>query len=76
MATVEELGGNWVIVRGGGLNGPTERNGSPAPQDTKSSPNREFWTGDGWARQYGLAKQFFAEEEAVAYTAAGLKRPQ
>ena len=69
MATVEKLGGNWVIVRGGGMNGPTERNGSPAPQDTESSPTREFWTGDDWASQYGFARQFSAKEEAETYFA-------
>jgi hypothetical protein len=64
MATVEKLGGNWVIVRGHIADGPDRITGSPAAQETTSSPNREFWTGDGWAAQYGFARQFATKEEA------------
>ena len=64
MATVEKLGGNWVIVRGHTVNAPDGISDSPAAQETAPSPNREFWTGDGWARQYGFAWQFATKEEA------------
>ena len=66
MATVEKLGGNWVIVRGPD---PDESSSSPAAQEAASSLIREFWTGDRWARQYGFAKQFAVKEEAETYLA-------
>jgi hypothetical protein len=66
MARVEKLGGNWVIVRGGNVNGPAEGNNSRTPHGTESSPTREFWTGDGWATQYGFGKQFLTQHEAEA----------
>ncbi len=70
MATVEKLGGNWVIVRGHGMSAPDETSRSPAAQEAaSSSPNREFWTGDRWAGQYGFAKQFALQEEAETYLA-------
>ena len=69
MATVEKLGGNWVIVRSHGLPAPDETSSSPAAPETASSPNREFWTGDRWAGQYGFAKQFALKEEAETYLA-------
>ena len=69
MATVDRLGGNWLIVRGGGVNASDEVGDSPAPQDTDLSANREFWTGDGWAGQYGLARLFVTKEEAETYLA-------
>lgn len=55
MAMVEKLGGNWAIVRveGGGA--------------SDEADNRDSWTGDGWAAQYGSAKQFVTREEAEAY---------
>jgi hypothetical protein len=69
MTTVEKLGGNWVIVRDGRVNAPDEAGDSLTPQDRDSSANREFWTGDGWAGQYGLAKLFATKEETEAYLA-------
>lgn len=60
MAAVEKLGGNWVIVRGQDMDGL---------DDVDGSSNREFWTGDGWAAQYGFAKQFATQEEAETYLA-------
>ena len=69
MATVDKLGGNWVIVRDQPINVPDEVSDSLAPQDAESSPNREFWTGDGWAGQYGLARLSATKQEAEAYLA-------
>jgi hypothetical protein len=67
MATVEKLGGNWVIVRGRGTNASDETGNSVEPQEPALSSDREFWTGDGWAAQYGFAKQFATQEEAEDY---------
>ncbi len=61
MATVEKLGGSWVIVRGQNAEVDEESNDADAV--------REFWTGDGWARQFGFAKQFWTEGEADGYLA-------
>ena len=69
MATVDKLGGNWVIVRGHGVNAPDEVADSLTPSGRASSQNREFWTGDGWAVQYGLARQFVTKGEADTYLA-------
>ena len=69
MATVEKLGGNWVIVGGHGMPARDESPCSPAAQETALSLDREFWTGDGWARQYGFARQFAMQEEAETYLA-------
>ncbi|MHC4401575.1 MAG: hypothetical protein ACYTG0_18035 [Planctomycetota bacterium] len=69
MATVDKLGGNWVIVRGHGVNAPDEISGSLAAQETASSSNREFWTGERWAGQYGLAKRFATKKEAETHLA-------
>ena len=69
MATVEKLGGNWVIVRVYGMPAQDETSSSTAAQENASSANREFWTGDCWARQYGLAKQFAVKEETETYLA-------
>ena len=66
MATVDKLGGNWVIVRGHTMDAPDENGGSPASPETASSANREFWTGDGWAGQYGFARQFATKDQAEA----------
>ncbi|MFV1968346.1 MAG: hypothetical protein ACC628_23215 [Pirellulaceae bacterium] len=66
MATVEKLGGNWVIVRGN-MTAANEIGIYPAEQETTS--NREFWTGDLWVGQYGFAKQFAMKEEAETYLA-------
>ncbi|MCY2994006.1 MAG: hypothetical protein NTY19_39945 [Planctomycetota bacterium] len=48
---------------------PDESSRSPAAQETALSLDREFWTGDCWARQYGFAKQFAMKEEAETYLA-------
>ena len=69
MATVEKLGGNWVIVRSQGMNASDEADGSLAAQETAFSSIREFWTGDGWAAQYGFARLFATQEEADTYLA-------
>ena len=69
MATVEKLGGNWVIVRGDRVNESDETSGSLAAQETVSLPTREFWAGDRWVGQYGFAKQFATMEEAETYIA-------
>jgi hypothetical protein len=61
MATVEKLGGSWVIVRGQNAEVDEESNDADAV--------REFWTGDGWVRQFGFARQFWTEEEAQDYLA-------
>ena len=65
MAAVEKLGGNWVIVRGDDAD-TEDRGSSPEARDAVSSPTREFWTGDGWAAQYGYARQFATQDEADA----------
>lgn len=67
MVTVDKLGGNWVIVRGRGANLPDEVGGSMEAQEPALSSDREFWTGDGWAPQYGFAKQFATQEEAETH---------
>jgi hypothetical protein len=67
MATVEKLGGSWVIIRGNGMNRPDDVSDSLAPQDVDAPANREFWTGNGWAGQYGLARQFTTKEDAETY---------
>lgn len=67
MAMVDKLGGNWVIVRVPGMNASDEINGSLAAGEADLSSDREFWTGDGWAAQYGFARQFATKEEAEAY---------
>ena len=69
MATVDKLGGNWVIVRDHGVNAPDELSGSLGAQEPTSSSNREFWAGDSWVGQYGFAKQFATKEEAETYLA-------
>ena len=69
MARVDKLGGNWVIVRDDGMEEPDAVSHSPAPRYTDSSANREFWTGTGWAGQYGVARQFAEKEEAETYLA-------
>jgi hypothetical protein len=69
MAMVDRLGGNWVIVRGDGMPAPGQTANSPEAQETESSLNREFWTGDGWTGQYGFARQFAHREEAETYLA-------
>lgn len=66
MATVERLGGNWIIVRSHTTAAPGEIGGVLKSLDTASASNREFWTGDGWAGQYGLARYFATREEAEA----------
>ena len=69
MTTVERLGGNWLIVRDQDIDTTSESGSAPEPQDAESSPIREFWTGDAWVGQYGLAKLFVTKEEAEAYLA-------
>jgi hypothetical protein len=69
MTTVEKLGGNWVIVRDRDVSPTGEVGGALEPEDADSSPVREFWTGDAWVGQYGLAKLFVTNEEADAYLA-------
>jgi hypothetical protein len=64
MATVEKLGGNWVIVRGRGMTASGEIGGSMEARERSLSSDREFWTGDGWTAQYGFAKQFTTQQEA------------
>ena len=66
MATVDRLGGNWVIVRTCTISADGEVAGASAAQETESSSGREFWTGDGWAAQFGFAKYFATKEEAEA----------
>ena len=58
MVTVEKLGGNWLIVR------ERTTNASRAATGDEDAPIREFWTGDGWAVQYGFARPFSTREEA------------
>jgi len=67
MATVDRLGGNWIIVSSHATAAPSEIGGVLESPDTASPSNREFWTGDGWAGQYGLARYFATREEAEAY---------
>jgi len=69
MATVDRLGGNWIIVRSHTTAAPGGIGGVLESLETASSSNREFWTGDGWAGQYGLARYFATREEAEAYLA-------
>lgn len=69
MATVEKLGGNWVIVRTQNMSTSDEVDGSLAARERAEFSSREFWTGDSWAMQYGFAKQFATQEEAEAYLA-------
>ena len=69
MAAVDKLGGNWVIVRAAGVNTFDDAGDSLTPQDTDSLGIREFWTGDGWAGQYGLARLFATKELAETYLA-------
>jgi len=69
MATVEKLGGNWVIDRGHGMNASDETDDSVAARETALSSSREFWTGDTWAVQYVFGKQFATQEEAETYLA-------
>ena len=66
MAAVEKLGGNWVIVRGDDRGSEDQGSGTSEARHAISSPDREFWTGDGWAAQYGYARQFATREEADA----------
>jgi len=66
MATVDKLGGNWVIVRSQARDAPGEIGGALESPETRSSASREFWTGDGWAGQYGLARYFATKEAAEA----------
>jgi len=66
MATVDKFGGNWVIVRSHTRDTPDGINGALESHETAASTNREFWTGDGWAGQYGFARYFATKEEAEA----------
>jgi hypothetical protein len=66
MAAVEKLGGNWVIVRAGSRDHIA---GSTRASDEELPSSREFWTGDGWAAQYGFARQFLTQEQAEAHFA-------
>ena len=61
MAAVEKLGGNWIIVRDG--NRP-QIDGASIASEEDPFASREFWTGDGWAAQFGFARQFLTQEEA------------
>jgi hypothetical protein len=69
MATVDKLGGNWIIVRSHDTVARDEIGGASESEANAPSSNREFWTGDGWAGQYGLARYFATKEEAEAYLA-------
>ena len=69
LTTVDRLGGNWVIVRSHTTTNPSGIGSVSELPETASSSNREFWTGNGWAGQYGLAKYFATREEAEAYLA-------
>ena len=66
MASVEKLGGSGVIVRADDSYVVGESWDSAAAEE---GANRLFWTGDRWAPQYGMAKQFSARQEAEAYLA-------
>lgn len=70
MATAEKLGGNWIIVRGRDIDTSDEVDGSTSTRESALSSIREFWAGDGWAAQYGLAEHFATQEDAEAYLAA------
>ena len=67
MATVDKLGGNWIIVRSQTTAARNEIDGASELEANAPLCNREFWTGDGWAGQYGLARYFATKEEAEAY---------
>ena len=69
MAAVAKLGGNWVIVRVGCTTSADDTNGSSTASEITFSAAREFWTGDGWAAQYGLARQFLTQQEAETHLA-------
>lgn len=71
MATVDKLGGNWIIVRSHttAARNENEIDGASELEANAPSSNREFWTGDGWAGLYGLARYFATKEEAEAYLA-------
>lgn len=73
MATVDRLGGNWIIVHTTAA--PDEIGGVLESLETASSSNREFWTGDGWAGQYGLARYFATREEAEGGGRTGITQP-
>ena len=66
MATVDKLGGNWIIVRSHDTVARDEIGGASESEANAPSSNREFWTGDGWAAQFGFAKYFATKEEAEA----------
>jgi hypothetical protein len=66
MATVDRLGCNWIIIRSHTIAAPGGIGGISESLETAAS-NREFWTGDGWAVQYGLARYFATKEEAETY---------
>ena len=63
MAAVEKLGGNWIIVRDADRR---QIGSTPIASEEESFASREFWTGEGWAAQYGFAKQFLTQQEAEA----------
>jgi hypothetical protein len=65
MAAVEKLGGMWVIVRGE----PDELDNPSNATDSDVPMTRLFWTGDGWAAQFGFAKQFLSKDDAEAHLA-------
>ena len=67
MATVESLGGNWVIVRNEPAKAADDMNGYGEVQDVEISSRRIFWTGDGWSAHYGLARQFPTKDDAEAH---------
>ena len=69
MATVNKLGGNWIIVRSHTTVASDEIGVGADSQETASPSNREFWTGDDWVGQYGLARYFATKEEAEVYLA-------
>ena len=64
MASVEKLGGSWVIVRAGESSVAGESWSAAAAEE---GAIRLFWTGDRWAPQFGLAKRFLAKQDAEAY---------
>lgn len=74
VATVSKLGGHWVIFR----NRDVPRTGlgdQPGSSDeTAADMGREFWTGNGWAGQYGLAMHFATSQEAEDYRITYLYR--
>jgi hypothetical protein len=69
MTAVDKLGGNWIIVRSHATVASDEIGAGVGLQETASPSNREFWTGDDWAGQYGLARYFATREEAEFYLA-------